>query len=687
MVGKYVDLTDSYKSLNEALVHGGIANECGVEIVARRLREDRAGGAPDGVRTADGILVPMGFGPRGTEGKIAAVRYARENKRAVLRHLLRHADGGDRVRAPRVRPRAAPTRPRSIPNTPHPVIDLMPDAERAHAEGRHDAARRLSVRARRRARWRGSSTARRRSPSATGIATSSTTPTASSSSRRASCCSGLSPDGSLVEMIEIARPSLVPRLPVPPRVQVAPDRLPSALQGLHPRRAAAARDAPRQRRCCGGAQGGEAGSGRGPSRVGSVVDRRRRAARADRRALRHRVARRGAAPRRAAARRWRRAPALPLVFKSSFDKANRTSRRGLSRRRPRRRASRILAEVRRATGVPVLTDVHEREQIAAVAAVVDVLQTPAFLCRQTDFILAVAAAGKPVNLKKGQFLSPGEMAQVVEKARATGNRSAAGDRARLRASATTISSSDMRSLPVLARDRLPGGLRRDAQRAAPGRARDGVRRRARSSSPPLARAAVAAGVDAVFLEVHEDPERALSDGADERRARRPAGAPGAARRASTGPCGRLVRGPRCTPNASAAGAARPRHRGRPRSTRAARPARRAASRGRSICCSPAAGKVVVTGVGKSGHRRPEDRRDARQHRHAGVLPARRRGRPRRPRHARCAATCWSRSRTAARRGEMLRLLPVARRLGVPLIAMTGAPASTLGARRRRRRST
>jgi 2-dehydro-3-deoxyphosphooctonate aldolase (KDO 8-P synthase) len=110
-----------------------------------------------------------------------------------------------------------------------------------------------------------------------------------------------------------------------------------------------------------------------------------------------------------------------LVYKSSFDKANRTSLGGF-RGVGMEEGLAILAEVRRATGLAVLTDVHEKEQVARVAAVVDVLQTPAFLCRQTDFVLAVAAAGKPVNLKKGQFLSPGEMARVVEKARSTGNR-------------------------------------------------------------------------------------------------------------------------------------------------------------------------------------------------------------------------------------------------------------------------
>src|SRR5207249_481115 len=111
---------------------------------------------------------------------------------------------------------------------------------------------------------------------------------------------------------------------------------------------------------------------------------------------------------------------LPVIYKSSFDKANRTSLDGF-RGVGMEEGLAVLAEVRRETGLAVLTDVHEKAQVAAVAAVVDVLQTPAFLCRQTDFIVAVAGAGKPVNLKKGQFLSPGEMERVVEKARSTGN--------------------------------------------------------------------------------------------------------------------------------------------------------------------------------------------------------------------------------------------------------------------------
>ena len=201
---------------------------------------------------------------------------------------------------------------------------------------------------------------------------------------------------------------------------------------------------------------------------------------------------------------------LPLIYKSSFDKANRTSL-GSFRGVGLDDGLRILDDVRRETGLPVLTDVHEPEQIAPVAAVVDVLQTPAFLCRQTDFILAVAAAGKPVNLKKGQFLSPREMHRVVEKARSTGNPDLLVTERGFAFGYNDLVS-DMRALPVLAESGCPVvfDATHSVQRpGGQGTASGGDR----ALVPTLARAAVAAGVDAVFLEVHEAPERALSDGA------------------------------------------------------------------------------------------------------------------------------------------------------------------------------
>ncbi|TMG82649.1 MAG: 3-deoxy-8-phosphooctulonate synthase [Betaproteobacteria bacterium] len=201
---------------------------------------------------------------------------------------------------------------------------------------------------------------------------------------------------------------------------------------------------------------------------------------------------------------------VPFIFKSSYDKANRSSSksfRGLGMEE----GLRILGEVRRQVGVPVLTDVHAEDEIAAVASVVDVLQTPAFLCRQTDFICAVAASGKPVNIKKGQFLAPEDMSNVVAKAREAG-----GDDNILvceRGASFGYHNlvSDMRSLAILRATgcpvvfdathsvQLPGG-----QGTSSGGQREFV--------PVLARAAVAAGVAGIFMETHPDPAKALSDG-------------------------------------------------------------------------------------------------------------------------------------------------------------------------------
>jgi len=200
---------------------------------------------------------------------------------------------------------------------------------------------------------------------------------------------------------------------------------------------------------------------------------------------------------------------IPFIFKSSFDKANRSSGesfRGLGIDE----GLRILAEVRRQVGVPVLTDVHEDSDISAVAEVVDVLQTPAFLCRQTNFITRVAQAGKPVNIKKGQFLSPWDMQNVVDKAKATGNQDIMVCERGASFGYNNLVS-DMRSLAVMRQTgcpvvfdathsvQLPGG-----QGASSGGQREFV--------PVLARAAVAVGVSGVFMETHPDPEKALSDG-------------------------------------------------------------------------------------------------------------------------------------------------------------------------------
>ncbi len=201
---------------------------------------------------------------------------------------------------------------------------------------------------------------------------------------------------------------------------------------------------------------------------------------------------------------------LPFIYKSSYDKANRSS--GSAFRGPGMEGGlAILADVRRELGVPVLTDVHDKDDVAAVAAVVDVLQTPAFLCRQTDFIHAVAAAGKPVNIKKGQFLAPGDMKNVVDKARAASGSDNIMVCERGASFGYNNLVSDMRSLAIM-RDtgcpvvfdathsvQLPGG-----QGTSSGGQREFV--------PVLARAAVAAGVAGVFMETHPDPAKAMSDG-------------------------------------------------------------------------------------------------------------------------------------------------------------------------------
>jgi 2-dehydro-3-deoxyphosphooctonate aldolase (KDO 8-P synthase) len=201
---------------------------------------------------------------------------------------------------------------------------------------------------------------------------------------------------------------------------------------------------------------------------------------------------------------------IPFIFKSSYDKANRSS--GKSFRGPgMEQGLRILADVRKEIGVPVLTDVHTEEEVKPAAEVVDVLQTPAFLCRQTDFIHAAASAGKPVNIKKGQFLSPQEIKNVVEKAREASGQDNVMVCERGFSFGYGNLVSDMRSLAIMRNTgvpvvfdathsvQLPGG-----QGSSSGGQREFI--------PVLARAAVAAGVAGLFMETHPNPAEALSDG-------------------------------------------------------------------------------------------------------------------------------------------------------------------------------
>ena len=202
---------------------------------------------------------------------------------------------------------------------------------------------------------------------------------------------------------------------------------------------------------------------------------------------------------------------LPYIFKASYDKANRSS--GKSPRGPGRdEGLKILAEVRRQIGVPVLTDVHTETDVAAVASVVDVLQTPAFLCRQTDFIHAVAACGKPVNIKKGQFLAPGDMKHVVDKAReANGGADTLMVCERGASFGYNNLVSDMRSLAILRETGCPVVFDATHSVQLPG-GQGTVSGGQREFVPVLARAAVAVGIAGLFMETHPRPEQAFSDG-------------------------------------------------------------------------------------------------------------------------------------------------------------------------------
>jgi 2-dehydro-3-deoxyphosphooctonate aldolase (KDO 8-P synthase) len=200
---------------------------------------------------------------------------------------------------------------------------------------------------------------------------------------------------------------------------------------------------------------------------------------------------------------------IPFIFKASYDKANRSSR--ASYRGPGiDQGLKALATVREQIGVPVLTDVHEDTPLAEVAAVVDVLQTPAFLCRQTNFIVNTASQGKPVNIKKGQFLSPWEMGNVVDKARSTGNESIMVCERGFSFGYNNLVT-DMRSLSVMRGTGCPVVFDATHSVQLPG-GRGDASGGQREFIPVLARAAVGAGIAGVFMETHPDPARALSDG-------------------------------------------------------------------------------------------------------------------------------------------------------------------------------
>ena len=305
--------------------------------------------------------------------------------------------------------------------------------------------------------------------------------------------SAFSEDG-LVEIVELPAPSVVHRRAVPPGVHVESARRASAVHELRARGARArGGQAP-----AGGERVKLAGSEIGPDRplfliAGPCV--------VESPQLTQDIA--------GELKEITGALGIPFVFKASYDKANRSSR-GSFRGPGIEQGLKVLADVRRQHGVPVLTDVHEDTPLGEVASVVDVLQTPAFLVRQTNFIVNVCSQGKPVNIKKGQFLSPWEMSNVVEKARSTGNADIMVCERGFSFGYNNLVS-DMRALAVMREFgapvvfdathsvQLPGG-----KGTASGGQREFV--------PVLARAAVAAGVAGIFMETHPDPDKALSDG-------------------------------------------------------------------------------------------------------------------------------------------------------------------------------
>ena len=531
MCGKYVDLSDSYKSLNEALRHAGIHNHARVKIEYVDS-EDLTPTSVANLGRFDAILVPGGFGKRGVEGKILAAQYAREKKIPYLGICL----GMQVATIEYARHKAGLAGANSTefdPQTEHPVIALIDEWED-----------------------RDGSIQKRTAQSDLG-----------GTMRLGAQSSDVKP-GTLAHEIY---GNVADRAPSPPlRGQRALPRpahrgRPGDL-GDHAAREAHRDGRAADRACIPGSSA--CSSTRSSSR------RRGAATRSSSRSSTPRSRTRPSARRRSPLERAgmklcgfevgldrplfliagpcvveseqlqmdvagqlkeiAAALGVPFIFKSSYDKANRSS--GTSFRGPGiDKGLEILAKVKRELGVPVITDVHREDEIGAAASVVDVLQTPAFLCRQTDFIRAVAQSGKPVNIKKGQFLAPHDMKNVLDKARAAA-RDAGLSEDRFMACERGASFgynnlvSDMRSLAIMRETnapvvfdathsvQLPGG-----QGTSSGGQREFV--------PVLARAAVAVGVAGVFMETHPDPAKALSDGPERGAAEAHARAPRAARRA------------------------------------------------------------------------------------------------------------------------------------------------------------
>ena len=509
MVGKYVDLSDSYKSLNEALKHAGMRNHVRVKVDY----VDSETITPETVQQLakfDAILVPGGFGKRGIEGKIAAARFARENKVPYLGICL----GMQVATIEYARDVAGLKDANSTefePATPNPVIALITEWKDAdgtiktrdeHSDlggtmrlgaqssdvARGTLAHKIYgdvVTERHRHRYEANVNYLNKLRQAGLVISALDAARATDRDRRAAA----------------GRAPLVHGRAVPPRVQVHPLGRPPAVQLLHqgrggpPGRRQQVAQGRRMNLC-----GYEVGLDRpffliaGPCVVESEQLQMDTAG---------------------TLKEITSALGIPFIFKSSYDKANRSS--GASFRGPgMQRGLEILAKVKKDLGLPIITDVHSEGEIAEVAKVVDVLQTPAFLCRQTDFIRAVAQSGRPVNIKKGQFLAPHDMKNVIDKARAAAKEKGLPEDSFMaceRGASFGYNNlvSDMRSLAIMRETgapvvfdathsvQLPGG-----QGTTSGGQREMV--------PVLARAAIAVGVAGVFMETHPDPAKALSDG-------------------------------------------------------------------------------------------------------------------------------------------------------------------------------
>ena len=506
VVGKYTGYEDSYKSLNEALYHGGFANRLRVNI---QWVESEALEQEGGMRLLEGsrgILVPGGFGSRGTRGMMKAAEIRAAASGAVLRHLLRVPVGHRRIRAQRVparRGRLDGSRRSSAAQG-----DLQaPRPARRRRPGRHDASGALRVRAR--PRDEGASDLRRRRlrVGAPPPSLRVQLPLRAGAARQRHAHLGPLARRQVRRDRRARQPSVVRRRAVPPRVQLASAQAASAVREF--RGSGASAEARRQRQHARrdiarvmdrvrsvSAGGVTLGTGHplafilGPCVIESEAHALELAE-----AVKDVSGRLG----------------VPCVFKASYDKANRTSL--TSFRGPGLTSGlATLARVKAQTGLPVLTDIHEPSHAAPAAEVVDVLQIPAFLCRQTDLLAAAARTGRPVNVKKGQFLAPHDMRHVVAKLVESGAR---GVLVTERGTSFGYNNLvvDVRSLPMLRALGHPVILDVTHSLQLPG-AGDGVTGGLSEYIEPLARAGVAAGVDGVFMEIHDQPSRARSDGAN-----------------------------------------------------------------------------------------------------------------------------------------------------------------------------